>query len=40
MAMVEQIHEILCTIVSLCSVSQINGVLSPTLLVDVSKFTE
>ncbi|KAJ7258212.1 hypothetical protein C8J57DRAFT_1720798 [Mycena rebaudengoi] len=40
MIMVEQIHEILCAITSLCSTSEIKGVLSTTLLYDIAKFTE
>jgi hypothetical protein len=38
--MVEQIHEILCAITSLCSTSEIKGVLPTTLLYDIAKFTE
>jgi hypothetical protein len=38
--MVEQIHEILCTITSLCSTSEIKGVLPTALLYDIAKFTE
>ncbi|KAJ7246960.1 hypothetical protein C8J57DRAFT_1674430 [Mycena rebaudengoi] len=40
MIMVEQIHEILCAITSLCSTSEIKGVLSTALLYDIAKFTE
>ncbi|KAJ7288711.1 hypothetical protein C8J57DRAFT_1214804 [Mycena rebaudengoi] len=37
---VEQIHEVLCTIVKLDSAPEINGLLSTTLLYDIGKFTE
>ncbi|KAF7348998.1 NB-ARC domain-containing protein [Mycena venus] len=40
MNMVEQIHEILCTIVDLCSASEINGILPPSLLADIAKFAQ
>ncbi|KAJ7277237.1 P-loop containing nucleoside triphosphate hydrolase protein, partial [Mycena rebaudengoi] len=40
MIMVEQIHEILCAIISLCSTSEIKGVLPTALLYDIVKFTE
>ncbi|KAJ7267734.1 hypothetical protein C8J57DRAFT_1717316 [Mycena rebaudengoi] len=40
MIMVEQIHEILCVITSLCSASEIKGVLPTALLYDIAKFTE
>ncbi|KAJ7290263.1 hypothetical protein C8J57DRAFT_1705704 [Mycena rebaudengoi] len=40
MIMVEQIHEILCTITTLCSTSEIKGVLPTALLYDIAKFTE
>ncbi|KAJ7264244.1 hypothetical protein C8J57DRAFT_1624734 [Mycena rebaudengoi] len=40
MIMVEQIHEILCTIATLCSKSEIKGVLPTALLYDIAKFTE
>ncbi|KAJ7275685.1 hypothetical protein C8J57DRAFT_1466432 [Mycena rebaudengoi] len=40
MIMVEQIHEILCTITGLCSTSEIKGVLPTALLYDIAKFTE
>ncbi|KAJ7245292.1 P-loop containing nucleoside triphosphate hydrolase protein, partial [Mycena rebaudengoi] len=40
MIMVEQIHEILCAITSLCSTSEIKGVLPTALLYDIAKFTE
>ncbi|KAJ7254502.1 hypothetical protein C8J57DRAFT_1722081 [Mycena rebaudengoi] len=40
MMMVEQIHEILCAITSLCSTSEIKGVLPTALLYDIAKFTE
>ncbi|KAJ7260990.1 P-loop containing nucleoside triphosphate hydrolase protein [Mycena rebaudengoi] len=40
MIMVEQIHEILCAITSLCSTSEIKGVLPTVLLYDIAKFTE
>ncbi|KAJ7280848.1 hypothetical protein C8J57DRAFT_1711819 [Mycena rebaudengoi] len=40
MLMVEQIHEILCAITSLCSTSEIKGVLPTALLYDIAKFTE
>ncbi|KAJ7252445.1 hypothetical protein C8J57DRAFT_1474117 [Mycena rebaudengoi] len=40
MIMVEQIHEILCAIISLCSLSEIKGVLPMALLYDIAKFTE
>ncbi|KAJ7262875.1 P-loop containing nucleoside triphosphate hydrolase protein [Mycena rebaudengoi] len=40
MTMVEQIHEIFCTIAVLCSTSEIKGVLSKALLYDIAKFTE
>ncbi|KAJ7261933.1 hypothetical protein C8J57DRAFT_1633369 [Mycena rebaudengoi] len=38
--MVEQIHEIFCTIAKLCSTSEIKGVLPTALLYDIAKFTE
>ncbi|KAJ7273933.1 P-loop containing nucleoside triphosphate hydrolase protein [Mycena rebaudengoi] len=38
--MVEQIHEVLCTIVKLYSTSEITGVLSTALLYDIAKFLE
>ncbi|KAJ7149446.1 hypothetical protein C8R43DRAFT_1236470 [Mycena crocata] len=38
--MVEQIHEILCTIVDLYALSEVNGALPPTLLADIAKFAE
>ncbi|KAJ7288595.1 hypothetical protein C8J57DRAFT_1642642 [Mycena rebaudengoi] len=38
--MVEEIHEILCYIVALCSTSEIKGVLPTALLYDIAKFTE
>ncbi|KAJ7219835.1 hypothetical protein C8J57DRAFT_1536996 [Mycena rebaudengoi] len=38
--MVEQIHEVLCTIVKLHSTSEVTGVLSTALLYDIAKFTE
>jgi hypothetical protein len=38
--MVEEIHEILCTIATLCSTSEIKGVLPTALLYDIAKFTE
>ncbi|KAJ7248809.1 hypothetical protein C8J57DRAFT_1672681, partial [Mycena rebaudengoi] len=40
MIIVEQIHEILCTIVALCSTSEIKGVLPTELLYDIAKFAE
>ncbi|KAJ7216916.1 hypothetical protein C8J57DRAFT_1482981, partial [Mycena rebaudengoi] len=40
MIMVEQIHEILCAITSLCSTSEVRGVLPTALLYDIAKFTE
>ncbi|KAJ7265581.1 hypothetical protein C8J57DRAFT_1620523 [Mycena rebaudengoi] len=40
MIMVEQIHEILCAITTLCSTSEIKGVLPTALLYDIAKFTE
>ncbi|KAJ7240915.1 P-loop containing nucleoside triphosphate hydrolase protein, partial [Mycena rebaudengoi] len=40
MMTVEQIHEILCAITSLCSTSEIKGVLPTALLYDIAKFTE
>ncbi|KAJ7280609.1 P-loop containing nucleoside triphosphate hydrolase protein, partial [Mycena rebaudengoi] len=40
MIMVEQIHEVLCTITTLCSTSEIKGVLPTALLYDIAKFTE
>ncbi|KAJ7240903.1 hypothetical protein C8J57DRAFT_1561900 [Mycena rebaudengoi] len=40
MIMVEQIHEILCAITSLCSTSEIKGVLPTALLYDIAKFAE
>ncbi|KAJ7261958.1 hypothetical protein C8J57DRAFT_1232093 [Mycena rebaudengoi] len=40
MIMVEQIHEILCTIAKLCSTSEIKGVLPTALLYDIAKFSE
>ncbi|KAJ7268482.1 hypothetical protein C8J57DRAFT_1612585 [Mycena rebaudengoi] len=40
MIMVEQIHEILCIIITLCSTSEIKGVLPTALLYDIAKFTE
>ncbi|KAJ7240914.1 hypothetical protein C8J57DRAFT_1527246 [Mycena rebaudengoi] len=38
--MVEQIHEILCAITSLCVTSEIKGALPTALLYDIAKFTE
>ncbi|KAJ7261969.1 hypothetical protein C8J57DRAFT_1471260 [Mycena rebaudengoi] len=38
--MVEQIHEILCTIAKLCSTSEIKGVLPTAVLYDIAKFSE
>ncbi|KAJ7254535.1 hypothetical protein C8J57DRAFT_1236776 [Mycena rebaudengoi] len=40
MIMVEQIHEILCAITSLCSTSEIKGVLPMALLYEIAKFAE
>ncbi|KAJ7253885.1 P-loop containing nucleoside triphosphate hydrolase protein, partial [Mycena rebaudengoi] len=40
MIMVEQIHEILCAITTLCSTSEIKGVLPTALLYEIAKFTE
>jgi hypothetical protein len=40
MIMVEQIHEILCAITTLCSTSEIKGVLPTALLYDIAKFAE
>ncbi|KAJ7253873.1 hypothetical protein C8J57DRAFT_1473713 [Mycena rebaudengoi] len=40
MIMVEQIHEILCAITTLCSTSEIKGVLATAVLYDIAKFTE
>ncbi|KAJ7261930.1 hypothetical protein C8J57DRAFT_1513713 [Mycena rebaudengoi] len=40
MIMVEEIHEILCTIAMLCSTSEIKGVLPTALLYDIAKFSE
>jgi hypothetical protein len=40
MTMVEQIHEILCIIATLCSKSEIKGVLPRALLYDIAKFAE
>ncbi|KAJ7119277.1 hypothetical protein C8R43DRAFT_1035536, partial [Mycena crocata] len=39
-AMVEQIHEILCTIIHLYCSHKTEGVLPPPLLYDIAKFTE
>ncbi|KAJ6616731.1 hypothetical protein B0H10DRAFT_1948895 [Mycena sp. CBHHK59/15] len=38
--MTEEIHEILCAIISLYSMSEIDGVLPPVLLHDIAKFTQ
>ncbi|KAJ7479302.1 hypothetical protein FB451DRAFT_1451282 [Mycena latifolia] len=38
--MLEDIHEILCSIISLYSISETDGVLPPALLYDIAKFTE
>ncbi|KAJ6549613.1 P-loop containing nucleoside triphosphate hydrolase protein [Mycena vulgaris] len=38
--MVEQIHDIMCTIISLCSMSELDGGLPPALLAEIAKFTE
>jgi hypothetical protein len=40
MIMLEQIHEILCAITSLCATSEIKGVLPTAILYDIAKFTE
>ncbi|KAJ7240962.1 hypothetical protein C8J57DRAFT_1562023 [Mycena rebaudengoi] len=40
MIIVEQIHEILCTITTLVSTSEIKGMLPTALLYDIAKFTE
>ncbi|KAJ7252166.1 hypothetical protein C8J57DRAFT_1718391 [Mycena rebaudengoi] len=40
MTMVEQIHEIFCIIATLCSKSEIKGVLPRALLYDIAKFAE
>jgi hypothetical protein len=40
LAMVEQIHEILCTIIGLYYASEIHGVLSPSIVTDIAKFSE
>ncbi|KAJ7697862.1 hypothetical protein B0H17DRAFT_1197196 [Mycena rosella] len=40
MKMIEQIHEILCAIISLYSTSETDGVLPPAILYDIAKFTE
>ncbi|KAJ7235592.1 P-loop containing nucleoside triphosphate hydrolase protein [Mycena rebaudengoi] len=40
MIMVEQIHEILCTIAKLCSTSEIQGVLPTAVLYDIAIFSE
>jgi hypothetical protein len=38
--MVEQIHEILCTIVQVYATSEVKGVLPMEMLYDIAKFTE
>ncbi|KAJ7271592.1 hypothetical protein C8J57DRAFT_1601135 [Mycena rebaudengoi] len=38
--MIEQIHEIMCTIIMLYSTSEIGGVLPPEVLYDIAKFVE
>jgi hypothetical protein len=38
--MVEQIHEILCAIIKLYSISEIAGVLPTAMLYDIAKFAE
>ncbi|KAJ7025645.1 P-loop containing nucleoside triphosphate hydrolase protein [Mycena alexandri] len=39
-ALVEQIHAVLCAIMNLCSTSETDGVLPPTILYNIARFTE